>query len=368
MNEDNVFLDVGAKRDAIVPRRELESLDESTFADISIGDHLPVYVTETSGYDNELLVSIEKGLEQQDWDRARKYFESKEMLESEVIGYNKGGLLVAFGRIEGFVPNSMIPGMPRGLSNDKKQKFKAEMIGSTVQAKVIEVDQHRKRLILSGRAAESARQEERLKELEPGETITGTVSNLVDFGAFVDLDGVDGLIHISRLSWKDVDHPSDVLQPGDKVEVLIKDVDVDRERVSLDRRALLPGPWDDFAKERQPGDIVEGTVEAVRDFGAFIKLTDEITGLLHSSELLPGVSRNPEKALNPGEKVLVRVIDIDTEQERVGLSMRSLPKDELAHWMMEGLEESSPDDELDENLEKPETIQEEPHTEETQET
>ena len=335
LTEDTVLLDVGAKRDAVVPRRELANLGETMFEDISIGDQLPVYVTNTPSYDDELLVSIEKGMEQQDWKRAEAYFENGDILELKIIGYNKGGLLVEFGKLDGFIPNSMIPDLTRGLSKGARQNRKAKMIGGLLKAKVIEVNQHRKRLILSGKAAESIRRKERLQALQVGEKITGTVSNIVDFGVFVNLDGVDGLIHRSRLSWDEFEHPSDVLQPGDEVEVLIKDVDIERERVSLDRCALLPGPWDDFVQEYRPGDILEGEVASVRDFGAFIKLTNQITGLLHVSELLPGVSREPTKVLNPGDKVLVRIIEIDQEQERVSLSMRRLPEDEIAQWVIE---------------------------------
>jgi small subunit ribosomal protein S1 len=335
VTEDTVLLDVGAKRDAIVPRRELAHLDERTFENISIGDELPVYVTSTSSYDDELLVSIEKVLEQQDWERAETYLASGETLELEIIGYNKGGLLVKFGRLSGFVPNSMIPDLSRGLNKNEKQAAKAKMLGGTLHAQVIEVNQPRKRLILSGRAAEKNRRKERLQELGAGQKVVGTVSNVVDFGAFVDLDGVDGLIHVSRLSWDKVDHPSEVLQPGDEVEVLVKDVDIERERISLDRRALLPGPWDSFSEEYHPGDILEGTVESVRDYGAFVKLTDDITGLIHVSELLPGSSHEPEKVLDVGDKVLVRIIEIDKEQERVRLSMRRIPQDDLAHWIIE---------------------------------
>lgn len=335
MTEDTVLLDVGAKRDAVVPARELANLDETLFESLSIGDQLPVFITNTSSYDDELLVSIERGLEQQDWEHAQVYLESGEILDLKIIGYNKGGLLVEFGRLDGFVPNSMIPDLPRGLSRNDRQTRKAKMIGESLQAKVIEVNQLRKRLILSGKAAESLRRMERLQELQAGERITGIVSNVVDFGVFVNLDGVDGLIHRTRLSWDDFDHPSDVLQPGDEVEVLIKDVDVERERISLDRRALLPGPWDDFSQEYNSGDILEGKVVSVRDFGAFIKLTEEITGLLHVSELLPGVSHDPTNVLSPGDEVLVRIIEIDKEQERVSLSMRRLPQDDIANWVIE---------------------------------
>ena len=334
ISEDTVFLDVGAKRDAIVPRRELVNLDETMFENISIGDRLPVYVTNTSGYDNELLVSIEKGLEQQDWERAEGCLDNGDILELEIIGYNRGGLLVQFGRLNGFIPNSMVPELPRGLSKNEKQIAKNKMISMPFRAKVIEVDQSRKRLILSGQSAADERRKERLQELEAGQKITGTVSNVVDFGAFVNLDGVDGLIHRSRLSWDKVNHPSDVVQPGDKVEVLIKDVDVQRERISLDRRALLPGPWDDLVQHYAPGDILEGEVISVRDFGAFIKLTNGITGLLHVSELLPGVAHELTKVLNAGDEIPVRIIEIDKENERIRLSMRRLPENDIAHWVL----------------------------------
>ena len=335
LTEDTVLLDVGAKRDAVVPNRELSNLNETFFDDLSIGDQIPVYVTNTSSYDDELLVSIEKGLEQRDWERAAACLENKETQDFKIIGYNKGGLLVEFGRLDGFVPNSMVPALSRGLNRDERQAQKAKMIGDSIQAKVIEVNQRRKRLILSGKAAESEHRQQRLQELQAGEKATGTVSNVVDFGAFVDLDGVDGLIHVSKLSWENIDHPSDVLQPGDEVEVLIKDVDVERERISLDRRALLPGPWDTFAEQHHTGDVLEGTVVSVRDFGAFIQLTDEITGLLHVSELLPGVAHEPQKVLEVGDVIPVRIIEIDTEQERVSLSMRRLPEDDIAHWVIE---------------------------------
>jgi small subunit ribosomal protein S1 len=337
MTEDAVILDVGAKRDAIVPRRELGNLDNETVDDLSIGDQLPVYITSTSNYDNELLVSIEKGLEQQDWERAASLLESEETLELEVVGYNKGGLLVEFGRLSGFVPNSMIPNLPRGLDHKDKQTAKSKMIGESLTVKIIEVNQAKKHLVMSGRAVESAHRQERLQELEAlvGERITGTVANVVKFGVFVDLDGVDGLIHVSRLSWDKVDHPSDVLHPGDEVEVLIKDVDVERGRISLDRRALMPGPWDQFAERFHPDDVVEGTVKSVRDFGAFVRLTDQVTGLVHTSELFRGSSQDPVESLTPGEKVLVKILEIDPVRERVALSMRRVPQDDITHWMLE---------------------------------
>jgi small subunit ribosomal protein S1 len=335
ITDETVILDVGAKQDAIVPKQELSQLSETTLQELFIGHQLPVFITRTSNANNELLVSIEKGLAQQDWDRAAQYLESKETLEFEVIDTNAGGILVDFGRISGFVPNSLIPGLMQRLHEAARQKAKQEYIGKTLKLNVIEVDQARKRLILSGKAAETARRKERLQELQIGQKITGIVSNVVDFGAFVNLGSIDGLIHISRLSWEKVEHPSNVVKPGDEIEVLIKNVDVDRERVSLDRRALLPSPWDEFAKTHHSGDILEGTIDSVANFGAFVKLTGTITGLVHSSELPPGIAHDPTESIKVGDKALVRILEIDTERQRVRLSMRRVPMEDFSQWMLE---------------------------------
>jgi len=335
VNEDTVLIDIGAKRDGIVPRRELSNLDDTLFENISIGDQLPVYVTNTSSYDDELLVSIEKGLEKKDWERAKVCLNNEKIMDLEIIDFNKGGLVVKFGRLNGFVPNSMISDFPRGLQKTEKRDAKSKMIGENIKVKAIEVKPRRKRLIFSGKEVKNGDSVKRLQELKVGEIITGTVSNVVDFGAFVSLDGVDGLIHNSRLSWKDFEHPSEILQRGDKVEVMIKDIDIERERISLDRKCLIPGPWIDFVQQYNQGDILEGEVTSIRDYGAFIKLTEGITGLMYVSELLPGVTNDPTQAFNSGDEVLVKIIEIDKEQKRVSLSMRRLPEDDIANWVLE---------------------------------
>ena len=337
ITDDAIMLDIGAKRDAIVYRKKMTDLSEATEAiieDMSVGDQFPVYITNTLGHDGELTVSIEKGLEQQDWDRAETCRTSGEILVLKVTGYNKGGLLVNFGRLDGFIPNSLIHNLARDLSKDEMISIKARMIGKSVSAIVITVNQKRGRLVLSTRAAENTQRKQRLQELQIGEIITGIVVHVVDFGVFVDLGGVDGLIHISKLSWEKVDHPSEVLQPGDEVKVQIKDVDIDHGRISLDRRVLLPSPWEKFAQQIHRGDILEGKIESVRDFGVFVQLTSKIVGLIHVSELFSGSAHESMKALIPGEKVLVKVIEIDADQQRIGLSMRRVPEDDIAHWMM----------------------------------
>jgi len=319
-------LDIGAKRDAIVPGRELSHLDDITIQDISIGDQIPVFVTNTSNLDDELLVSIERGLEQQDWDRAEAYFASGDMLELKVVGYNKGGLLVEFGRLTGFLPKSLVPDLPRGMSREEMRTVKSEMLGTLLALKVIEVNQPNKRLILSARTAGDSRRKERLQELQPDEVISGRVTNVVDFGVFVDLGGIDGLIHKSRLDWVEVSHPSEILKSGEEVEVLVEAVDIERGRVSLNRKALLPNPLELFAEQFQPGDLIDGIVEAERDFGIFVKLTENITGLVHISELSTEVEGPPETELNSGDEITVKILKIDPKRGRVSLSMKIEPE------------------------------------------
>jgi small subunit ribosomal protein S1 len=337
MTEDAIILDVGAKRDAIVPRWDLGDLDEESIQDLSVGYQLPVYVTNPLGSNDELRVSIEKGLEQRDWERAQSHLADQDALELEVVGINRGGLLVEFGRLRGFVPNSHIPGLRRNMNEENTKSAKSKMMGNAVNVKVIEADPDKKRLVLSGKAAEESRRRARLKELKTqiGERIRGTVTNTVDFGVFVDLAGVDGLIHISRLSWEKVRRPSDILQPGDEVEVLVMEVDVDRGRVSLNRRALLPGPWDQFASRYHPGDIIQGKVKSVLEFGALVELTGQVTGLVHTSEYLPGTAPAPADALKPGDRLLVKILEINPQQERVRLSMRQVPQQDVSNWMLE---------------------------------
>jgi small subunit ribosomal protein S1 len=344
ITNETIILDVGAKRDAMVSKQEISQLPENILEKLSIGNQMPVFVTRTTNPGDELWVSIERGLAQKDWTRAAELLESKDILELKVIDANTGGLLVDFGRITGFVPNSLIPGLSYGLGKAARLKIKQDYLGKTLRLNVIEVNQPRKRLILSGKEAETVQRKQRLEELKPGEKITGIVSNVVDFGAFVNLDGIDGLVHISKLAWEKIDHPSDVVKPGDEIEVLVDKVDVDRGRVSLDRRALLPGPWDEFAEEHHSGEMMEGTVESVCDFGAFIKLTDSITGLVHTSELLPGNANAPAETIRTGEKVLVRILDINTKRQRVSLSMRRVPMDDFAQWMLDSQDDAAPAD------------------------
>jgi small subunit ribosomal protein S1 len=333
IDEDSVLVDIGAKRDAIVPRKDLDRLDDELRESISRGDQIPVYVMRTAKIGGDLLVSINRGLEQEDWERASEQLDTGEVLRLPIIGQNRGGVVVRFGRLRGFVPNSHIPDLRRNGSGDLLKQQKEEMIGEELVVKVLEVNQKRRRLVLSSRAARRERRLIRLKELHVDSTLTGTVVNLVDFGAFVDLGGVDGLVHISELDWSRVDHPSEVLEVGQELDVKVLDVDVERERISLSRKALLPNPWASITDRYTPGDLVQGEITNVRDFGAFMMLPEGVEGLIHVSEIGIIGPGNPEDVVHPGDKVLARILDIESDRERISLSLSRVSKEEQLAWL-----------------------------------
>jgi small subunit ribosomal protein S1 len=332
IEEDVILMDVGSKRDAVVPRREVDKLGLEQREDLSVGDQLPIYVLRTPVGDEQLLVSIDRGLELEDWVRAESCLSSNEILELKVTSQNRGGLTVKLGQIKGFVPNTHIPGLDRGASPDKFESFKREKIGTSIFLKVIEVDRKRRRLVLSGRAVENEKRKQRLHELQPGQVIRGRVVHLVKYGAFVDLGGIDGLIHISELEWYRVNHPSEVVSKGDEIEVMVNEVDVDRERISLSRKALLPSPWDTVQKKYQVGDLIEGEITNVRHFGAFVMLPERIEGLIHESEMGIVGPGYPQDIVTSGDHVQVQVLDIDLNRKRMSLKLKEVMHDEqVAH-------------------------------------
>ncbi len=330
---DAIFMDVGAKRDAVVPRNEIDKIGPEQFKNLKPGCRLPVYVLRAPRGDGHLLVSIERGLEFEDWDRANACLAGSEVLELEVTGYNRGGLLVLFGKLQGFVPNSHVSELWRGMTTEQRDSFKREKIGTSMSLKVIEVDRRRRRLVLSGRATEKHKRMQRLQELQRDRVIQGRVVHLVEYGAFVDLGGVDGLVHISELAWHKVKHPSEVMNIGDTVTVQVKGVDIERERISLSRKSLIPGPWDLVNKRYVLGEFVEGIVTNVRNFGAFVLFDDGIEGLVYKEEMDLVGSELPQDIVNPGESVVVRIVDIDPERKRMSLSLRQATDEEEATWV-----------------------------------
>jgi small subunit ribosomal protein S1 len=282
---------------------------------------------------NKLIVSLSRGLEEEDWDRAENLIDTKDTEEVKVVGMNKGGLLVEFGHITGFVPNSHIPDLRRGLSSEEKRVFKRPLIGSRMSVVPLEVDRRKGQLILSGKDAERRRSRKVLKELQVGERKQGKVKHIVDFGAFVDLGGIDGLLHVSEIAWHKVDHPAEELSVVDEIEVEVIDVDIENERVSLSRKNLLPDPWQMIEDRYQVGDLVEGKITNVVDFGAFVELPEGVEGLIHKSEFgVVGLSPS-QSFLEPGDDVLAKIVDINVSAKRMSLSIAQVTYDEQLGWM-----------------------------------
>lgn len=335
----HVLMDIRAKHEGFVPQRDLNRLDRETRERIVVGAEFPVYVVNPEDADGRAIVSISRGLVQADWDRAQAYLQSREIWEGEVTGYNRGGLLVAFGRLRGFIPSSHLVNFPRSLSPEEKRKRLAEMVGRRLGTRVIEVDQQRNRLVLSERAAyrewREQQQERVLNSLEEGQTVQGRVSSLQEFGAFVDLgNGVEGLVHISELSWKRVRHPQEVLQVGQEVEARVIRVDRQRRRISLSLLRTEQDPWERIEERYTLGQLITGRVTRLVPYGAFVEVEDGVEGLVHLSELADERPANPAEVVEEGEVLPLRIIRIDAARRRLGLSYRRVTPQEWEEWRM----------------------------------
>jgi ribosomal protein S1 len=335
IDDQNIILDIGAKRAAIVSPREVKQLDDELIENISVGDVIPVQVTRTPTGDENLLVSLDGAMEYKSWESAAQLMDQDTTLDLHVIAYNRGGVIVRFDQLDGFVPNSLIPTL-RKINNRKLvQKRKQEMIRTQLQVKPIEVNQKMQTLVFSALEAQKEKRQRRLAELEVGEIVEGTVVNLVSFGAFIELGGVDGLLHISEMDWRTVKYPSEVVSIGDRLRVEVIQIDREQERISVSRKALLPSPWQKVANTYQPGNLLEVKIVNVVDFGAFAELPEGVQGLIHISELGYPVAEDMKVPIQIGETVLVKILNIDVERQRVSLSMKQVPGERQRDWLFE---------------------------------
>jgi small subunit ribosomal protein S1 len=345
--QDEIIVDVGLKRDAVVTRKDLARLSEAVINELKPGKEVQTYVLQPYNGEGDLIVSINKALELEDWSNALRYLESDDITVATVIDSNKGGLLVRFGRLTGFVPNSHIESVPPATPQGRMREIKDRLVGTKLDLKVIQVETKRNRLILSERAARRAARSERLGEIEVGQIIMGRVVNLTDFGAFVDIGGVDGMIHISNIDHRHVNHPSDILKVGDEVEVRVDSVDIERERIALNRKAVLPDPWRSFVANFEVGQLMEGIVTNVVDFGVFVAAPGGAQGLVHTSRMTTLGASTPRDMFREGDPVLVRIVGIDTEQQHIELSIDDVSVDEQQAWMFRKREEKRLQDEQD---------------------
>ena len=243
ISRHGIFVELEGKRDGLVPQSDLSEVDEGYLENLEVGDRIPVRVVKVPYDRSSILVSLRQGLEQQEWLQLEALQESKQIVQAEILEVNRGGVIAAYNEVRGFIPNSHLVAIPRGMRGKRLRAAKTALIGKTLDVVVIEVRPRRRRLVLSERLARQQQRQALLEELHEGAIRTGIVRNLTDYGAFIDLGGVDGLLHISELAWDYVEHPRDVLQVGDEVEVYVLDVDRERERISLSRKRLLPTNW-----------------------------------------------------------------------------------------------------------------------------
>lgn len=258
------------------------------------------------------------------WDLAQASYANGSTLELRVVGYNRGGLLVELGDMRGFCPASQLVSFPRRAAEEDRLNELAHYVGKSLCLKVIELDRPHNRLILSERIARLpiSRTEQVMSTIQPGQTLTGTIRNVTDFGAFVDLGGVEGLIHVSEMSWQRVGHPRDVCTAGEQVQVYVIDVNREHRRIGLSLKRLTPDPWALAAEHYRPGDLIQAVITNVVSFGAFARLPEGIEGLIHTSELAEGTFLHPKNVVHEGAPVTVRVINIDPARQRIGLTLR----------------------------------------------
>ncbi len=326
-----VYVDVGGKAEGVIPGRELERMSRETIDMLKPGASVTVFVINPHSQDGGPLLSLNRALEELDWRRAEEYRESQEVYESHVAGYNKGGLIVRFGRLRGFVPQSQIGSDRRRLLDGETPEERwGKMVNETISVKVMEVDRARNRLILSERMAaresRESRKEDLIGHLQVGEVRTGRVVSLVDFGAFVDIGGAEGLVHLTELSWKHITHPKEFLKVGQEVKAEVISIDPENKRIGLSMKRQEADPWDTVAINYQIGQLVQGIVTKMTKFGAFVRLVDvpEIEGLVHISELSDQRVNHPREVLQEGETVTLRVVKMDIEDRRLGLSLKKV--------------------------------------------
>lgn len=320
IDRDEVLLDIGYKSEGVIPSKELSirhDVDPSQV--VHVGDHVEALVLQKEDKEGRLILSKKRAQYERAWGQIEQIMTEGRTIEGPVIEVVKGGLIIDIG-LRGFLPASLV--------DLRRVRDLHPFVGQKLECKIIELDRNRNNVVLSRRAfleeSQSEGRKKFLDSLQKGERRKGTVSSIVNFGAFVDLGGVDGLVHVSELSWKHVDHPSEVVTVGEDVEVEVLDVDLERERVSLSLKATQEDPWKEFERKYQAGEIIEGEVTKLVPFGAFVRLAQGIEGLVHISEISDDHVESPETVISVGEQVRVKVIEVDVARRRISLSMKQV--------------------------------------------
>jgi small subunit ribosomal protein S1 len=329
IDQDEILVDIGLKSEGVLSTKELPASGYGSFNELHLNEKVLVYVIQPESSEGHAVLSLKRANTERQWRIAEDQFKNNELLKAKVIDFNKGGLIVDIAGIRGFVPISQILNLKReevaagGENQETAAKLQA-MKDKELQLKIIEINRARNRLILSERLAvqewRQRRREELLDELKPNEVRKGVVSNLANFGAFIDLGGADGLVHISQLAWSRVNHPSEVLHVGQEVEVQVLSVDKEKKKIALSIKRAEVDPWTTVGQRYAVGQVVTGVVTKIAPFGAFARIEDGIEGLIHLSEVGSGV--DPKTVLQEGAQLQLRILRIDAERRRLGLSLR----------------------------------------------
>ena len=325
IDKDEVLVDIGYKSEGVIPVNELSiRKNVNTSEEVTLGEEIDALVMTKEDADGRLILSKKRARFEKAWKRIEGAFESGEPVTGTVIEVVKGGLILDLG-VRGFLPASLV--------DIRRVQDLQEYVGQELNCRVIEMNRNRNNVVLSRRAVlEEERKEVRqqiIDELNVGNVVEGTISNIVDFGAFVDLDGIDGLIHISELSWTHINHPSEVLQVNQKVKVKVLDIDRDRQRISLGLKQTQEDPWQKIVAQHQVGDVVEGRVTKIVAFGAFVEIYEGIEGLVHISELANRHVERPDEVVSVGQIVQVKIIEVDSERRRLSLSIKRVDGDNV---------------------------------------
>ncbi|MBL8088764.1 MAG: S1 RNA-binding domain-containing protein [Anaerolineales bacterium] len=329
ISPNQILISIGAKSEGVVAGRELEQLTQEERDALQVGQEIDVYVIVPEDDNGNVVLSLKRALEQMTWENVEKMIADEVVIDTKIIGFNKGGLIAAIGTLRGFIPSSQVSQARRAQSaGDKPEQRWQKMVGQPISVRIIEVDRERRRLILSEKAAStesrSSVKDRVISELEEGKSYTGRVTSLADFGAFVNINGADGLVHLSEISYERVAHPKEVLEVGQEVQVKVINIDREKKRIGLSIRALQDDPWKNRMEKFSVGQLVEGVITRLTKFGAFARLEGDIEGLIHISELSENRVEHPKEVLHEGDVKTLRIIRIDTDQHRIGLSLRKV--------------------------------------------
>ena len=323
-----ILVDINTKTEGVITGEELDKVQPDVLSELKVGDSVQTYVVNPQDRNGNVALALTRTQASRDWAEAEELNTTQDVFEGVVAGYNKGGLIVKVGKIRGFVPASQLVSLGKSEEGADPNKRLMAMVGRKLYLKVIELDREQNRLILSERAAQrqvrKMQKEKMLTELKEGDERDGEVISLADFGAFIDLGGADGLVHLSEITWTPINHPSEALKPGQKVRVVVLKVDPDHKRVGLSIKRLEQDPWASIEVRYKVGQLVEGEITKMAKFGAFARITgdDAIEGLIHVSELSDKRIGHPKEVVKEGQMVTLRVIRIDASKRRLGLSLK----------------------------------------------